>query len=242
MLLLCDGCGSSKYSLEAAHRITNRLADCVSYPERLINVDNSFDTEDFLHYCASPNNEEAFMWLFINEIRREVKELCALYQCRQSELCCTLIAVLIEYDPKTSKNSAVVITIGDGFVATYHRKSKLTSLVSRGENRENNPNMTYFCTSADAINHTKIYRIEDFDALLISSDGITHLVDIDSIHELKGFMCKVAESVAQTDTRFTEEMNRLLNSYIEQSPHLLDLEDDCSVVYYSTDKQANRRL
>lgn len=239
LLFLSDGCGSSRYSSEAAHRITKRLADYFTHPIRLSDSDDSC-VEDLLRYCVSQNNEQEFLRFIIDEIIDETEEMCQLYQCGRSDLCCTLISTLIEYNPKTGKNTAVTITVGDGFVATYHKKSKTTSLVSRGENKDNNPNMTYFCTSFNAIEHANVYRIENFDSLLISSDGITHVVNIDNPDEMHRFMHSVSKSAIISDAMFAEKMNRLLSTYVKDSSFTKDLEDDCSIVYYSTDKKRSR--
>lgn len=239
LLLLCDGCGSAKYSSEAANRITKRLADYFTHKNSLLYYDYSC-VEDLLCYCVSQNNEQEFLRLVIEEIIDETEVMCQLYQCRRSDLCCTLISTLIEHNPKTGKNTAVTITVGDGFVATYHKKSKTTSLISRGENKDNNPNMTYFCTSFNTIEHANVYRIDNFDTLLISSDGITHVVNIDNPDEIHRFMHSVSKSAIVSDAMFSEKMNCLLSTYVHNSAFTKHLEDDCSIVFYSTDKKRSR--
>ena len=231
LLVLCDGCSGSAHSSEAARRITCRLADCIQYPETYLDREEATSPEDLLSYCITQGNEEAFMWLILKQIDAEVVTMRELYGCSRRELCCTLIAALVKHTG--GGNTAVILTVGDGFTAVYNKETKAATLVSRGENIDGNPNLTYFCTSADAADNALVYRVERFDALLISSDGMTHAVDIDDQNELDSLMIGAERLKAATDTQFYSKMNMLLTAFVEHFDGR-DLNDDCGAVYYTT--------
>ena len=241
-LILSDGCSSSPFGGDSSRRITNRLADLIRRPNSFLSSDTIFSGEDFIRYCMNPENAEACLWLLFGELDKEAQAMCRLFHCRRKDLCCTLAVAFVEFHPDRINNSAVVITVGDGFVAAHSRKYKDVTLISRGENRCNNPNMTYFCTSENASDNAHIYYIDDFDELLLSSDGITHVTDIDSQCELNRLMSDIASSVGVTDIRFSNEMNRILSDYVQMYTSERNLDDDCGIIYYSTDKKSIRRL
>lgn len=242
LMLLCDGCGSSTFGREAAYRITAHLVDFFQHPDVFLETDTETNSIDLIHYCLIPENADAYLHLILKQIERVVQEMCVHYQCRRSELCCTLIAVLVEFHPDRKCNTATVITIGDGFVAAYNKKYKEVTLISRGDNRDSNPNMTYFCTSQNAMEHAHVYRAEGFDTLLLSSDGISHAVDITNRKELTDFVVSVIAANKITSTAFSASMDRLLNGYVDTEPNKRDLNDDCSLICYTTDKHSQIRI
>lgn len=241
-LVLSDGCSGSTFGGVSAHRITNRIIDKIRLPATFLNSDTDITGEDFIRYCLNPDNIEKTVRLLLKELNEEAIAMCRLYQCQRKDICCTLIVAFVEYHPESRNNTAMVISIGDGFVTARSRKHKNATLISRGENRNNQPNMTYFCTSENAIDHTHIYYIKVFDELMISSDGITHAVDIDNSAELSHLLNAASSGSGITDADFSEKMNRLLSEYVWFRPISRDLNDDCGVIYYTTNNKSIRRL
>ena len=239
-LVLCDGCSSSKYSCESAYRMSLHLATFMRFPKVFIINMPDTDNHGFAKYCSTEGNEETFMRLLLREANYESEALSHLFQCKRSDLCCTLIAALVEYHPDTDSNTAIVITVGDGFVAAFNKNDKETNLVSFGENRNNNPNMTYFCTSEDAVEHAQVYRLTNVDSILLSSDGLTHVVNIRQSDELAGFLSGVNEIVSEPSSALDEAMDHLLSTY--SCTRGRDLNDDCSMIFYSTEKQSAGRI
>ena len=138
-------------------------------------------------------------------------------------------------------NSAVVLTVGDGFVAANRRRRGGAVLISRGENIDHDPNRTYFCTSQNAAEHVCAYYVNNFDELLLSSDGIIHTVDIERPDELTRLMRQTSLAAGITDTGFSKGMDRMLTTFTCIDPDTRDLEDDCSAVYYSTGKNIRKK-
>lgn len=241
-LVLSDGCSSSVFGGDSARRITNRIIDKIKFPASFLGSDTDITGEDIIRFCLQPDNAGETVRLLLNELDKEVIVMCDLYQCQRKDVCCTLIIAFIGYDPKSGNNTATVITIGDGFVVACSRKHKGVTLISRGENRNNHPNMTYFCTSENAVDHAHIYRVNAFDELMISSDGVTHAIDIDDSDELSQLLHAASSGPGITDADFSEKMDRLLNEYVWLYPIDRDLNDDCGVIYYTTDKRSIRRL
>lgn len=236
-MFLADGCSSSLFGGDAARRITERLADMVRYPRSVLRTDVPITPGDLIRFFVHPDNNEAGTCLLFREIEKEVRAMRALYRCEANQLCCTLIAAFARYHPDSGKNSAAVLAVGDGFVAAGDRESGRIVLVSKGENIDDHPNRTYFCTSQNAIEHVRAYYVNNFDELLLSSDGVTHTVDIECPDELTRLMRQIALAADITDTRFSKGMDRLLSAFMRVDPYTRDLEDDCGVVYYSTDKK-----
>ncbi len=236
-IILSDGCSSSRFGFEAAQRITRRLADCLRFPSAY-NLCTTSPWE-FLGEYTAEGKEEDFAKIILKETESEVNCMLELYGCERNELCCTLMLTIIKYDPKTKDNTALILCIGDGFAASYNKKCRCASLITSGENIENDPCRTFFCTSADAAENVRVYRVNRFDSLLVSSDGLTHVVDTDS--ELNEFMTDTASILAPTDAQFGRSMNLLLASYMFRDIDR-NLSDDCTFAYYTTDKRALKRL
>ena len=240
-MFTADGCSSSLFGGESARRITERLADMIRNPHSVLRADTPITSEDLIRYFIDPDNNDDGIRLLFTEIEKEAQAMCRLYQCQRNHICCTLIAAFVQYDPDSSSNSAAVFTVGDGFVAAYNRRHGSTVLISQGENIDGNLNRTYFCTSQDASAHVHAYYVDNFDGLLLSSDGITHAVDIGDPDELAQLMEHTSLAAGITDARFSAGMDRMLSACIRERPGARDLEDDCSAVYYSTDKKLIRR-
>lgn len=237
VIILSDGCSSSKYGFEASNRIAKRLSSSLRYPSAYkLGFENPLS---FLDEYMPDGKEKEFSDIILKEIRQETDYMLKLYNCERKDLCCTLILSIIKYDPKTKKNSALILCIGDGIVASYNAKCRCASLITDGDNIDDDSRRTYFCTSANAHEHVRVYRANPFDSILISSDGLTHIVN--TVTEIDEFMENTASLLAPSDAQFSKSMNLLLASYLYRDTHR-DLNDDCTFAYYTTDKRAVHRL
>lgn len=240
-MFLSDGCSSSLFGGDAARHITQRLAAMIRHPRIVSEKDDPITAGDMIRFFAEPGNIEAGVSLLFREIEKEVQAMRVLYRCERNHICCTLIAAFVRYFPDSDINSAVVLTVGDGFVAANRRRRGGAVLISRGENIDHDPNRTYFCTSQNAAEHVCAYYVNNFDELLLSSDGIIHTVDIERPDELTRLMRQTSLAAGITDTGFSKGMDRMLTTFTCIDPDTRDLEDDCSAVYYSTGKNIRKK-
>lgn len=224
VLVVSDGCGSSMLSSVGSRVTVENVCEVFANSERFINMSNAppLKSKELFEFILKPGNERLLVQLVIKTVHKAIGSVCRGTDLSPNMFSSTLLMALIKRN--SCNNEAVVLSVGDGFaVAGFADQS--VAVVSPGENISGCKNRTYFVTSADAIEHIHIYRVRGFQQLLLSTDGLTHALNINNEDCIKRFLISLKNIKAVNSQGFKEGLFSLI------SDHSL-LSDDCGVAYF----------
>jgi serine/threonine protein phosphatase PrpC len=205
-----DGASSAELSRVASTLITKDVATELVKRD----LDIYFESKDYTKFSKN----------IVDIAHTTCAELCRKCHCSPEDLSSTLIVALIKRSTKSKKTKALIFMVGDGFVTVTNNKK--VHLVSDGDNINGNACLTYFITDPNALNYANIFEVYGFDFLLLSTDGLTHAVDI---HDNDGFSSFIKQ-LKNLKYRHSTYTNAVFSNIITDCESLVD---DCTAVIYS---------
>ena len=171
-----DGCSNAKLSDIGSSMVVKSFLDVFSDYRILtqyIKDDNNLKNMKYGDIIKSlitePEKEALCVSILLSSIRRNIIRFLETTGCDYSVLSSTFIGVIV------FNQIGMIFHVGDGFVSSI--SGKKIDIVSEPDNFLSK-NITHFITSPDAEEHLRITRINHFDRLMLSTDGLTKLFDI----------------------------------------------------------------
>ncbi len=206
-----DGASSAELSRIASTLITKDVATTLVKQD----LDVYFETKDYTKFSKT----------IVDIAHTTCAELCRKCHCSPEELSATLIVALIKRSSKSKHTKALIFMVGDGFVAATNNRK--VHLVWGGENINGNSCLTYFITDPEALNYANTFEVYGFDFLLLSTDGLTHAVDIHDNDCFTPFIKKLKKLKYNHSTYSDAVFSKVITNHES-------LIDDCTAVIYST--------
>lgn len=208
---LSDGASSAELSRIASTLITKDVAAALVKQE----LEVYFESKDYTKFSES----------IVDIAHTTCADLCRKCHCSPEDLSSTLIVALIKRSPKPKKTKALIFMVGDGFVTVTNNKK--VYLVSGGDNINGNSSLTYFVTDPNALNYANTFEVYGFDFLLLSTDGLTHAVNIHDNDDFKSFI----KQLKVLKYKHSTYMDAVFTKVITKHESLVD---DCTAIIYST--------